>query len=164
LGICNLQWLEQVLPEALEIGDPTNTTAILQKIADPLAVDALDLSGVPYSLRAVLLSELLCASPAARATASKVRAHNFWQGNATVGTQQAHKKMTGKEFVARPWHFRATAKGQDFDSVTGFSHQVRTIYKKVGPDGQEQRDQAFGSELDQLLEAFDSTSSVAKSK
>ena len=46
------------------------------------------------------------------------------------------------------------------DAVPGFSHRVRTIYKK-GPNGQVQRDQAFGSELDQLLEAFDSTSAGA---
>jgi hypothetical protein len=66
--------------------------------------------------------------------------------------------MTGNEFVQRPWQFGATAKGQVFESVPGFSHKVRTIYKKVGPDGQEQRDPAFGSELDHLLRAFDSTS------
>jgi hypothetical protein len=127
---------EQVLPEALDVSDPVNNTLILQKIADMSIVSMLGLSSVPHSLRAILLNEFLCASPSGRATASKVRAHNFWQGNATVGTQQAHKKMTGNEFVQRPWQFGAPAKGQVFESVPGFSHKVRTIYKKVGPDGQ----------------------------
>jgi hypothetical protein len=68
--------------------------------------------------------------------------------------------MTGNDFVQRPWHFSVAAKGQAFDAVSGFSHRVRTVYKK-GPNVQVQWDQAFGSELDQLLEAFDSTSAGA---
>jgi hypothetical protein len=161
LSICNPQWLEQILPKALDIGDPASNTTILQRIADPSMVHALDLSGVPHNLQTILFSELLCVSPAQRADATKARAHNFWHGSATVGTQEAHKKMTGNKFVRRPWHFGPAAKTQNFDAVPGFSHQVRTIYKKAGFDGQEQRDEAFGSELDQLLEAFDSTSGGA---
>jgi hypothetical protein len=161
LSVCNPQWLEQVLESpGLDIGDPANRMAILQKISDPSMVNALDLSGVPHGLETILLCELLCVNPTARVSAAKVLAHNYWQGNATVGTHAAHKKMTGNDFVQRPWHFRAAAKGQAFDMVPGFSHRVRTIYKK-GPNGQVQRDEAFGSELDQLIEAFDSTSAGA---
>jgi hypothetical protein len=162
LSVCNPQWLEQVLDTSgLDIGDPANRTTILRKIANPSMVNALNLSEVPHGLQTILLGELLCVNPTARVNAATVRAHSYWQGSATVGTHAAHKKITGNDFVQRPWHFRAAAKGQAFDAVPGFSHRVRTIYKKVGTNGQVQRDEAFGSELDQLIEAFDSTSAGA---
>jgi serine/threonine protein kinase len=160
LDICNPQWLEQILPEALDKGDPASEKLILQTIANSSTVDALNMSAVPHSLQEILHRELLCINPDQRADATTVRAHNFWQGNATVGTKQAHKKMTGNDFVPRPWHFSAAAKEQAFDTVDGCSHQVRIIYK-LSPNGQVVRDVAFAAELNQLFEAFNSTSDGA---
>lgn len=135
--------------------DQDKDQQILHRLVQPKFIDSIDLKHIPRHLRRILLSDLFCAKQR-RASTTQFLSHAFWTGEES--TSGAHEMVMGSAAQARPWDWSVRAKEAEFHDVKGFRHKQRQIYVRDKLSGDEWMDDAFETELEQLLTKFNRSS------